>query len=92
MLKAIKHFLKFCKLYRDSADLHIEVVSLDLEITGAAEAGWGSKVIDRPPTPNPKFCRNRKKDRSRKIQSPVASSKGFPFYGVMLTNADSAHF
>ena len=39
MLKAIKHFLKFCKLYRDSADLHIEVVSLDLEITGAAEAG-----------------------------------------------------
>ena len=50
MLKAIKFFLKCCKLYRDSADLHIEVVSLDLEITGTAEAGWGSKVIDPPPT------------------------------------------
>ena len=51
MLKAIKHFLKFCKLYRDSADLHIEVVSLGLEITGTVEAGWGSRVVNHPPPP-----------------------------------------
>ena len=52
MLTANKHFLKCCKLYRDSADLHIEVVSLDLEITVTVEAGWGSRVVDpkRPKT------------------------------------------
>ena len=55
MLKAIKFFLKCCKLYRDSADLHIEVVSLDLEITGTTEVGWGSRVID-PPNPTSHFA------------------------------------
>ena len=72
MLKAIKHILKCCKLYRDSADLNIEVVSLDLEITGTAEPGWGSTVNDRPPPPII-FCRNRKEGRSRKIQSSITS-------------------
>ena len=69
MLKAIKHILKCCKLYRDSADLHIEVVSLDQEITGTAEARWEAKRQIHPP--HLTFCRNRKEDRSRIIQSSI---------------------